>query len=305
MRRGMYRALIAFVLLLPICARAESTESKDPESRFTRIRKNSSGVSDAVETSVASYRTAGGVDIDLISAIHVGEKQYYAQLNSIFQNYDAVLFELIAPDGYKLTKNRKESVITSVQRDLQEMLDLGYQLDEIDYGRPNFVHADVSPDEFFHDLQSSNFSLWDTINSLMSASMAQRKKRDPVQDLKAFLILFREKSNSRTYELRTYLAEQFEDAGELVKRLEGVIGDAIVSKRNSRAISVLKKEIQHGKKRLAIFYGAAHMPDMERRLREELHAQPGEVKWLCAWALQEEAEIGCRGPLTPPSMGAP
>ena len=34
--------------------------------------------------------------VDLVGAVHVGDKAYYQELNKLFKNYDAVLFELVA-----------------------------------------------------------------------------------------------------------------------------------------------------------------------------------------------------------------
>lgn len=289
-------------LLIGLLCCGTPAQAEDAAERFTRIRKNDAGTALAVETSIATYELPGGATVDLISAIHVGEKRYYQELNRRFAGYDAVLYELIAPKGFRLTKDRPDSAVSSVQREIQELLDLSYQLDEIDYGAKNFVHADVSPDEFFHDLTSSRFSVWETLESLIAASSAQRKKRDPVQDLKAMIVMFQSKSQTRTFQLRSYLAEQFQDADEMVKRLEGVIGDAIVSKRNSRAIAVLQREIRSGKKHLAIFYGAAHMPDMARKLHVAAQAAPAHVEWFCAWRLTPDADGNCSG-LSPASAG--
>ena len=48
-----------------------------------------------------------------------------------------------------------------------------------------------------------------------------------------------------------------------------------------------QKQIESGKKHLAIFYGAAHLPDMEQRLlKQGFKLQKSE--WLKAWDLPAE-----------------
>ncbi len=49
--------------------------------------------------------------------------------------------------------------------------------------------------------------------------------------------------------------------------LEGPKGSTLIGERNKRALDVLKKQIASGKKKIAVFYGAGHMVDMEKRLR--------------------------------------
>lgn len=40
-----------------------------------------------------------GVTLRLVGAIHIGEKGYYEALNKSFENDDAVLFEMVEPQG--------------------------------------------------------------------------------------------------------------------------------------------------------------------------------------------------------------
>ncbi len=62
------------------------------------------------------------------------------------------------------------------------------------------------------------------------------------------------------------------------KRKESVI----VTDRNRKAIQVLKRELAKDRKRLCIFYGAAHMPDLEQRL-VDLGFTKKSQRWLTAW----------------------
>jgi hypothetical protein len=51
-------------------------------------------------------------------------------------------------------------------------------------------------------------------------------------------------------------------------------------------MKVLQKELVGGKKKIAIFYGAAHMPDFERRLVEDFGMRRQGEEWLTAWDLR-------------------
>ena len=51
-------------------------------------------------------------------------------------------------------------------------------------------------------------------------------------------------------------------------------------------MKVFQQELVKGHKRIGIFYGAAHMPDFERRLTEEFGMRLQSEKWLTAWDLR-------------------
>ena len=71
--------------------------------------------------------------------------------------------------------------------------------------------------------------------------------------------------------------------------VEDMLGDdssnAVIGARNQRAIDVLRREIAAGGKRIGIFYGVAHMPDMEERLLEQLDLSWARTDWVDAWQL--------------------
>ena len=48
--------------------------------------------------------------------------------------------------------------------------------------------------------------------------------------------------------------------------------------------------MKKGRKKLGIFYGAAHMPDMEKRLQKMGFAQVGKPRWLVAWDIGSRLE---------------
>ena len=51
---------------------------------------------------------------------------------------------------------------------------------------------------------------------------------------------------------------------------------------------MLAEQIAAGKKRIGIFYGAGHMPDMEKRLVADLGAERDAERWLVAWDLRSK-----------------
>ena len=62
--------------------------------------------------------------------------------------------------------------------------------------------------------------------------------------------------------------------------------NAIIEGRNAVALKKLKEVLADpAKQRVAIFYGAGHMPSMERALKEEWKAVAGAETWLAAWTM--------------------
>jgi len=85
------------------------------------------------------------------------------------------------------------------------------------------------------------------------------------------------------------MAEQFTDMDVLTATFGGEQGSTLITDRNAAALDVLRQEIAAGRQRIAIFYGAAHMEDFDRHLREDFRLQPRETVWLEAWDLREPA----------------
>ena len=52
---------------------------------------------------------------------------------------------------------------------------------------------------------------------------------------------------------------------------------------------MLRKELAKGNKKIGIFYGAAHMPDMSRRLQADFGLRPTTEEWVKAWDMSAGA----------------
>jgi hypothetical protein len=94
---------------------------------------------------------------------------------------------------------------------------------------------------------------------------------------------------NRSSTLKRIMAEQFEDMDGAMSALEGPNGSAIVSERNKVALKKLSDQLAAGKKKIAIFYGAAHMNDIEKRLVSEFGLKRSGEEWLTAWKLAPPA----------------
>ena len=275
---------------------AEKQPAKEKSTdRFMRVRRNDKGNPVAMETAVTAYVSANdskpGVSVDLIGAVHVGEKSYYDQLNQLFDTYDVVLYELVAPQGTVVnkdarTKGASTHPIGLLQDGMKSMLGLEHQLDCIDYTKKNFIHADMSPDEFNKSMADRGESFMKMFLKMMGQGMAQQQKGDGGGDAALLMALF---SRDRNLKLKIAMAEQLENAESQLDVLGGPEGSTIISERNKKALEVLTKELAAGKKKIGIFYGAGHFADMQDRLLKDFELKRSSEKWLIAWSLEKAA----------------
>ena len=269
---------------------------------FLRLSRDDDDELLSLDTSIVTYtedaRAAAqagrkAVTVDLVAAVHLGGADYYETLDRLFAEYDAVLYELVAPPNERPRPGRKPTgAIGSAQQGLTKLLGLEFQLERIDYTAANFVHADLSPQEFQRAMKKRGESWWSMFTKLMKESMARAERGEAtapelgVGDL--FGLLFGGGAD-RQVRLRRMMAEQFTDMDVLTSAFGGEEGSTLITDRNAAALEVLEKRIVAGDRRIAIFYGAAHMDDFDRRLREDFSLQPGETVWLEAWDLREPA----------------
>jgi hypothetical protein len=70
----------------------------------------------------------------------------------------------------------------------------------------------------------------------------------------------------------------------------------LIVDRNAAALKVFGRELAKGRKRIAIFYGAGHLPDFEKRLKEDFDLVRESEDWLPAWNLRDtKAEKPAKG----------
>ncbi len=270
----------------------------DGQSKYMRFldRGREEGT---LQTSIVTFRNADGIEVALIGAVHIGDKSYYATLSKDFERYDSLLYEMIKDKDVDPTPDRKGgmSMLSAFQRMLKNMLSLEFQLDGIDYSHENFVHADMDPKTFFAMQKKKGESILTLmLNAMRHEFKKQREDRGRSMNTFDLLRAFMSDDSSRT--LKYLFAKQLEDMEDALAGIESNGGSVIVAERNKVALRVLVKEVEKGRKKLGIFYGAAHMDDMEKRLTEEMgFEQVGEPRWINAWEIRRKGSK--RGPRKP------
>ena len=243
-----------------------------------------------LETADVAFRNDAGVTVHLVAAVHIGEREYYDGLNQNFKLRDAVLYELVKGKDQPVPApgevNQSHSAISEFQRFLKDSLNLEFQLDCIDYTAPNFIHADLDAETF----QKMEDERGESITSLMLKQMfeawtkpqPQATEADEDQQVVDLIQVFTRPDSERR--LKIMFAKQMADMEETGVGFDAMDGTVILTERNKAAMTVLDKTIKDGKKDIAIFYGAAHMPDLSKRL-EAMGFHPVATEWRMAWDL--------------------
>ncbi|HEV2949139.1 MAG TPA: hypothetical protein VGX70_17320, partial [Gemmataceae bacterium] len=107
---------------------------------------------------------------------------------------------------------------------------------------------------------------------------------DSLEDLDIFSLILDQDGPKK---LKRMLAEQLANIESPTNGLGPTLNNILIADRNEAAMKVFQKELAQGKKKIAIFYGAGHMPDFEKRLRLDFGLEKKNVQWLEAWDLED------------------
>ena len=281
---------------------SDNHKSSKTVSEFLRVTRDQQGNPKSLETCITRYRSRDRkLLVDLIGVVHVGESGYYRKLNHQFKQYDSLLYELVAPKGSEVpqpeSQNRSSSPIHWLQGSMQRMLGLQSQLKHIDYRASNFVHADLSPKAMQKKMAERGDTAWSlglrAFGEMMDQSNNASMKQTLGNDIQSFEDLFGLMSDP--VRLKVMMANQFTTAEGLDAGLGKSLNQLLIKDRNEAAMKVLHSEINRGQKTLALFYGAAHMPDFEQRLITELDLEKTNQAWVEAWDLQSAPQTSQRG----------
>src|SRR5260370_22970210 len=278
------------------------TIQKTAPTQFIRLQRDEKKQPVALETAIVRYAPAGGkgdLEVDLVGAVHIGDKDYYKKLNKLFQQYDVELYELVAQPGTVIPKGgrKKDDPLSFIMQVVKMVLELDLQTERIDYTRKNFVHADLSPEQMAEAIQKRGDDGLTLIlgfaadllrqENLRELQAKQPQPKPPVakapgsEDVDIFSLLL---DPDGPVKLKRILAEQLQN---LERGLGQTLNTILISARNEAALKVFQKELAKGKKKIAIFYGAGHMPDFEKRLRLDFGLERKSVQWLEAWDLED------------------
>lgn len=254
-------------------------------SNYVRLQR---GNVSTLETAIVTLQGPKSQRLDLVAAVHLAEPTYYQQLNSKFRGYQGVLYELILPEamaGQPLpSKLEGGGALSGMQSTLARSLGLVTQLDQIDYSPTNFIHADLSQEGLSRVMDGRQESILSYFQKAMASNQGPMNlgvSEAELAELDLMAIMAGKPSPKDRKTLKNLLAHTLTSSDGVLASLEDT---ALVAERNKAALTVLNREIGAGKKKLAIFYGAAHMPGIESQLVKKGWKRT-QTTWLPAWHL--------------------
>jgi hypothetical protein len=279
--------------LFPVVLLAADAKQEHTFADFMRVvKEEGKKVPTSLDTAVMKFTDEkNNIEVDLIGAVHIGDKEYYRELNEIFKRYDVLLYELVAEKDARppvKSDDDERSALSSFQAGMGMALALEHQLDHVDYNAKNFVHADLSPAEFARRAAERGDFL-QMIQRMMLLS-AQKSGSDAQEEEMKTLgrmigsLFAPDPALSMKRLLADEMINQLDEAGWII----GGDGSAIITDRNEAALKVLRQEIKNGKKKIAIFYGAAHLPEFAKSLEKDFQMKHAGTDWIIAWDLTKE-----------------
>ncbi|MDO5566672.1 MAG: TraB/GumN family protein [Planctomycetia bacterium] len=278
---------------------------------YMKLDTTPKGLPLSLQTSIvtlSSTRKNKPVQIHLVGAIHFADPEYYRELDRRLAEYEMVLFELVTekntdaqallakrekPSGEtdKTTKTDKETkdssakrikrspfvVIGAVQKLMCDTLGLTSQLVAIDYSRKNMVHCDMDNETLLKEILKG-----DDINTLVDEFLTSFMQQEQGKEFGVLAaVLF---SQNRQMTLRRMAAR------ELAKQMSPdkvTIGQkSLIEARNSVVLDRIRRELDGGKTQIAVFYGAAHLPDFIVRLQTQYGFKVESCQWIQAWNMK-------------------
>ena len=241
---------------------------------FVRFLENDEG--GFLQVLVATYKS-GDRTLTLYGCVHVADRSFYEGMQKSFRKLDALLYELVAePDvrPFPEMETDGEHWLSIVQNGMGSGLALQGQFACMDYRMKNFVHADMTDEEWLNALgQAGKSELGELmVGGFVEPDREAEAKQKPVDLVKAF------RNGQGISQLRIMM-------GRVLCSPDGVSEQptVIIHGRNEKCLAVLKVQLDAGKKNLGIFYGAAHMEHLEQRLLKGFGWKRVKEEWVNAW----------------------
>jgi hypothetical protein len=251
--------------------------------------------------------------VTLLGVSHIGDLSFYKSVQQRLDAADLVLFEGVGwGDGPPKAKPGKTSGVGELQDSLANSMGLVFQLRAIRYDRPHFRNSDMSLRAFTDSLSGNKSKLGNNADGEVVSGKPGKVARKGKDDLAAQEMMRALSGDSIVFSfvsgalnifgkspkfrglMKLAMVETLGSLGGDVSTLAKAAGPGMekfmriaLEKRNAIVIKDLEKILKdkEGYGDVVVFYGAAHMLDIERQLSEKFgFASVGE-KWLPAFGV--------------------
>ena len=260
----------------------------EPYTRRIETTNGTIALEVALRRFVPAGRGIGTSEVWLVGVTHLGTSNYYARLQQFLDRQDLVLFEGIGAKNKQFRSTQSEGF--SLQPALAKALGLRFQLTTINYDQPRWENSDLSVAELIRrlppDQETGGFK---QLMAVFDGEGALGGIAKLGVSLLALSPRLQASAKLMLIETLGGFDGQMPDTTELgfdTKELLRVL----IEERNAVVVRDLRAALKesHLIHRIAVFYGAGHMVDLEHRLRQELALVPVEDQWLRAFGVNPE-----------------
>jgi len=271
-----------------------------PGRPFLRVNETTNRVV-SLEVAVRTFARTNrpGPPVRLVGVTHLGDAGYYAGLQRLLDAQPLVLFEGIGAGDKRFMAPHGDAY--SLQPALARALGLKFQLETIDYRGSNFVNSDLTLAQLRRVLESGpspdDGQLGDLMSLMDGSSWAGVFVRFGLGFIESNPKL---RATVRLAMIETLGAVDIDlgDAKALPAELRRLM-EALIAERNKAVVEDLRRVVD-GRWRpavgqgatgtgIAVFYGAGHMADLERRLARDLGYGPVAEEWRPAFSVDPAA----------------
>lgn len=289
--------------------------------RYSKIRQGRSVLEVASKTFANRDQTKF---VSLVGAVHIADLDYYHRLQSILDSHDVVLFEgvgsvsdedlsqwtppttaekeseLAGKRRVQQSYHRSEAssnldFLTTFQTYIGQFLELEFQKDGLNYSRSWWKPADVSIEELQGLMQQKGVNFFDILTMAQSQDMEKQANQLYASMLNNFsaILLGKPITIAAKETFAELLSSQMgmmtpntNSKNDTLSRSSKLM-EILILCRNDKAFQCTKDVMKVPQvKTIAIFYGAGHNNDLERRLIEEGFELYKE-EWLIAWDIKD------------------
>jgi hypothetical protein len=305
--------VVTLTLVFSGCAAGPKHSAAPPEP-YMRIAYPDA---DTVQLQIAvrqfkPARRAGPI-IWLAGASHIGESNYYGALQKQLDAQTVVLYEGVGehprkPRGHPAASRPAAPTPArpggatpeapggpgSLQLQMATSLGLVFQMEAIDYDRTNFFNSDLTIQQLQALMEpaakGTHAAPADNALQDLLRAMDGRSAFGAIAGALLQIVAGSPKLQAIT---KLALIEAFGALKGDMSQMQGVpeelkqLLDVLIRERNKAVMKDLRAELKTARKTdsIAIFYGAGHLADLEKRLRRELNYVPGEQLWLPAFSV--------------------
>jgi len=301
--KAIWKPLLCIFFSSSSFAQDLSTTAAPPAFKAARIHQTDSH--QQLQTAVVHYQR-NEQSLSLIGVVHIADAAYYQALNTLFSSYDAVFYEMIAspqtvarlksgaqhhkaiskpnpqatPESAQKHPAPKKSSVSGLNNGynlFKNMLALESQSQWINYSAPNFIHADMTLNQFEREMQKRN-------TTVMNEAVSNLDVFSQIDQAVVMRAMLTGDPTTLKANLMTVLA------ASAAPRDENQPETILIHLRNQECLRIVSEHLQHqAPQKSAIFYGAAHLPDFHHRLTQDGWTL-SQTEWMDAWSIEQPSE---------------